>query len=337
LKKKSGKQKESGLSWILYAMLAALIILYAYTSNAIIGAIALFMIIVILFFEVKTSIKSEGAKKSIIDIASAVGAAVVVWVVLIIVLQTSAPIDAVSSCSMLPVLHRGDLVILRGIGNMNDFISSKHVPVINVSNSAFQNMQSNMQNEFLAFFAYVNGNKSKISYTTTGIDNYTVGLYRTDCLSQKNYIGQQSQIAQCFAPSQVQDSNLIRYGYAIGNLSANAQIYRAIYTSQISILNRTLIENYSNPIIVYETTGRDAFSGSIIHRLYAILNVSGSYYFLTKGDNNQALDIEFSNYPINQSKVLGYVIAQVPLVGFVKLLLSGQITTPAGCNQVLSP
>jgi hypothetical protein len=74
----------------------------------------------------------------------------------------------------------------------------------------------------------------------------------------------------------------------------------------------------------------------VIHRLYAILNVSGQYYFLTKGDNNQALDIEFENYPASKSDVLGYVIADVPVVGYVKLLLSGQVATPAGCNQTLS-
>jgi hypothetical protein len=47
--------------------------------------------------------------------------------------------------------------------------------------------------------------------------------------------------------------------------------------------------------------------------------------------------MEFANYPANQSDVLGYVIADIPVVGYVKLLLSGQLSTPAGCDQVLSP
>jgi len=77
------------------------------------------------------------------------------------------------------------------------------------------------------------------------------------------------------------------------------------------------------------------FSGSIIHRIYAILNVSGSYYFLTKGDNNQALDIEFGNYPANETSVVGYVIAEIPVLGYVKLILSGQLSVPQGCNQTI--
>ena len=338
LSKKSIKE-ESKLTWILYAILAVTIILYAVTGNIFIGAIALLSIIIILVFEVKSSLKNEGVKKSAIDIASAVAAAVIVWFVLIFILQTSAPVDAVSSCSMLPALHRGDLVVLHGIGNVSSFAAREKVPVISVTNSAFQEMESNIQNEFLAFFAYYNDNKTELSYiiTTPSKSGYAVGLYEVQCLSQDEYLGLANESGACYVPLQFQDTNLIRYNYSLGTLVLNGTSYGAVYTSKISVLNTTVAENYSNPIIVYQTTSKDSFSGSIIHRLYAILNVSGSYYFLTKGDNNQALDIEFANYPENQSAVLGYVIADIPVVGYVKLLLSGQLATPAGCNQVLSP
>jgi hypothetical protein len=235
---------------------------------------------------------------------------------------------------MLPVLHRGDLVVLSGIENISSFAASKHVPVVNLNSSAFEAMQDNMNSEFLAYFAYFNGNKSKMSYIIPNDSQYSVGLYNTACISQKQYYGEQSSYAQCFVPSQQND--LIQYAYSIGRLSTENVNFSAVYTSQISVANTTLKENYTNPIIVYQTTSRDSFSGSVIHRLYAILNVSGQYYFLTKGDNNQALDIEFENYPASKSDVLGYVIADVPVVGYVKLLLSGQVATPAGCNQTLS-
>lgn len=338
LKQKGKKKEESKLSWILYGLLAVTIVLYAMTSSALIGGIALLTILIILVFEVKTSLKSEGVKRSLIDIASAVAAAVVVWLLLIFLLHTSAPVDAVSSCSMLPALHRGDLVVLRGITSMQSFISSTHIPVINVSSGAFSSMESGINSEFIAFFAYVNGNKTRISYLTlTNNSNFTIGLYNTACLSQKGYLGLQSQDYLCYVPPQQQVQNLIRYNYSIGKLYMNGSTFNAIYTSSISVMNASVADNYSNPIIVYQTTGKDSFSGSIIHRLYAVLNVSGSYYFLTRGDNNQALDMEFANYPANQSDVVGYVIADIPLVGYVKLLLSGQLATPAGCNQVLSP
>ncbi len=330
------KKQEPQVSWLLYALLAILIILYAFDNNILLGALALILILAIVALELKYSIKAEGMKKSFIDIVGAVAAAIIVWILLVIFLQTSAPVDAVSSCSMLPALHRGDLVVLHGLGNMPEFLSSHDVPVFNVSQQAFDQMQSNMPDEFLAFYAYFNGNKSLISYTIPSGAKYAVGLYSTSCLSSEEYQGQASRLAQCYVPIQDQRSNLIQYNYSIGTLTTSGVgSVPALYTSQITVGNRTISENYSDPIIVYETTSMDTFSGSIIHRLYAVLNVSGSYYFLTKGDNNQALDMEFGNYPANQSSVLGYVVADIPVVGYVKLLLSGQLLTPAGCNETL--
>lgn len=334
---KKNKKQESKLSWFLYILLIALILSYAVTSIAILGLLAFLLIVLILVFEVKSSIKKEGTKKSIIDIVSAIGAAIVVWILLIVFLHTSAPVDAVSSCSMLPALHRGDLVVLHGIDNISAFISNNHVPVVNLSKSEFEKMQNNMSSEFLTFYAYFN-NKSKISYTIPGNAPYKVGLYNTQCVSTEIYLNKMNLLYTCYVPQQNQSSNLIRYGYSRGTFSLNNQTYKAIYTSQISIGNETIGDNYTAPIIVYQTTRKDTFyPESIIHRLYAVLNVSGSYYFLTRGDNNQALDIEFGNYPANRSNVVGYVIADIPIVGYVKLLLSGQIETPAGCNQLLSP
>jgi hypothetical protein len=334
--KRRGKKQESKLSWILYILLAVIIVLYAILGSPIFGLISLLLIVFILIFEVKTSIKKEGTKSSIIDVASAVGAALAVWVLLIFILHTSAPVDAVSSCSMLPALHRGDLILLRGINNMSQFISSNHVPVVNVTLSEFQSMQNGISGEFLAYYAYFGGNKSRISYVITGNSSYSVGLYDTQCLSELSNENEENLYYKCYVPGQAQDANLVRYAYSTGKLTINSTSFNAVYTSQISIGNTTLEGDQGNPIVIYQTTSRDVFSGSIIHRVYAILNVSGSYYFLTKGDNNQALDMEFGNYPANQSSVLGYVVADIPIIGYVKLLLSGQIMTPAGCNQVLS-
>lgn len=336
MRDKKGKKPEPLLSWLLYLLLALLIGVYALFGNVVIGAVAFLLIIIIVAFEVKTSLDTEGVRKSVIDIGMAVGAAIIFWVLLILVLHTSAPIDAVSSCSMLPVLHRGDLVVLHGIDNVSAFASANKVPVINVSRQAFDSMQSNISDEFLAFFAYFNDNKSQISYVITNNSPYGIGLYNTQCLSQAQYLGQQGSLYKCMVPEQAQQSNLVQYSYGTGKLLYQKYTFKAIYTSQITIGNLTIAENYSNPIIVYQTNSKDSFSGDIIHRLYAVLNVSGQYYFLTKGDNNQALDIEFGNYPSNQSSVLGYVVADIPVVGYVKLLLSGQIATPAGCDTQLS-
>lgn len=334
-KREKKQNPEPGLSWLLYLLLVLLIVVYAAYGNIIVGAVALLLIVFILVFEVKTSVESEGTKKSIVDVAVAVGAALLVWVLLIVLLHTTAPVDAVTSCSMLPALHRGDLVVLSGIVNLTSFIARSNVSVVNVDPGAFDRMQGNMTKEFLVYYAYFNDNKSQISFLVPSNDTqYKVGLYSNSCVSQKEYYGESKQLSQCYVSSQ--QGNLITYSYSIGKVSTSKSTYSSPYTSQIIVGNATISENYTNPVIVYQTTSKDEFSGTVIHRLYAILNVSGSYYFLTKGDNNQALDIEAGNYPINRSEVLGYVIADIPIVGYVKLLLSGQIATPAGCNQTLS-
>lgn len=332
MKKAKDKKRKGSLIWLAYAWLAVFIIAYALSGRFVIGLLSLVTIIVILILEVKASVRSEGIGKSVIDIATAVGAAVLVWILLIFILHTSAPVDAVSSCSMLPALHRGDMVVLMGIDNFSKFISTHHLPVANVSSASFQSMESNMSSEFLTFYAYSGSNLSAISDIVSS-SQPKVSLYNTKCLSTYTYAGNPSGYARCAVPSQ--NSNLIKYNYSIGKVSIGGTQYGILYTSGISAGKATIKENYSNPVIVYQTTSKDSFSGSIIHRVFAALNVSGKYYFLTKGDNNQALDIEFGNYPVNESSTLGYVIADIPLLGYVKLILSGQIAVPQGCNQTI--
>jgi signal peptidase I len=334
-KKAEPKGRQSSLVvWALYALLAALIILYALTGNAVVGVAAMLAIAGVFYYEIKHSIKTEGTKRSVIDIGMAVGAALLVWVVLMLVLQTSAPIDAVSSCSMLPALQRGDVVVLGGIGNPAQFAASKGIPVLNVSAGAFQRMEGNMSSEFLSFYAHPKANGSELSDVFDNGSGYEIGLYNTKCLSQFSYLGQAKYFPKCEVPMS-QSGDLIKYNYSVGKVEIAGAEHDIVYTSSITVGNVSVAENYANPVVVYQTSSQDYFTGSIIHRVFAVVDAGGSYYFLTKGDNNQALDVEFENYPANESSVTGYVLADVPLVGYVKLLLSGQIAVPAGCNQTI--
>jgi len=329
----SGKIKQKMPMWPFYLLLAILIIIYALHNSFLLGSFIFLLIIVILILEAKISIETEGKAKSIIDIGIAIVAVLLFWLLLIIVLNTSSPIDTVASCSMLPALQRGDLVVLHGIGNPALFAKAHNVPLINVSEPAFASMENNMNTEFLAYYAYFDSNKSKISSIIPIGSSYNIGLYNTYCIYNYIYLRRSGSIYRCFVSSQ--DNNLIKYNYAIGNVIIGGKQYNVVYTSSITINNITISQNFSNPIIVYRTTPRDYFSGDIIHRLYAILNVSGSYYFLTMGDNNPGLDIEFANYMPNESSVVGYVIARVPVLGYLKLIISGQFGQVAGCNQTI--
>lgn len=331
---KPEKQNEK-MIWLMYILLALLLITYALLQIPLIGFFALILIILILFFEFRTSVKTEGVKKSIYDIAIALGAILVLWVILILVLHTTAPVDVVASCSMLPNLQRGDLVLIHGITNMSQFLSSEHVPVVTVSQSVMNATLANMNSEWLSYYAYNPHDKSQIS--SSPVPNFSIGLYNNQCVYTDEFIGNEDEFSECFVNASAQNQNLIKYNYSIEELSGPGGVTtNIIQTSVISINNTVIVENYSNPIVVYSTTSNDYFpKEDIIHRVFAAIHAGNNYYILTKGDNNPGLDIQSANYPANQSAIVGYVIGRVPDLGYLKLIISGQLSSPAGCNQTI--
>lgn len=297
--------------------------------------------------EIRVSSNVIGTSKTALEVVEVlVGAYLLFVVVPSILLQTAhlgggwigitfnPPIDVVASCSMLPVLHRGDIVILHGITNMSAFLEHHDIPVVNVSRMQFESMVSNMQTEFLEPFAYLNGSKSDLTQSIRNGTKYGYGLYNVVCLSKES---QEETLAydQCFVPENSQGDNFIKYNYSIAKLASNDGNTSTLYISSITIGNTSITENYSNPVIVYRTTSQDYFEGDIIHRAFAAIRVGGNYYILTKGDNNPVLDIEDLNYPVNSSNVLGYVVADIPVIGYASLILKGQIGSVAGCNQTI--
>ncbi len=318
---------------ILYLFLALSVVGYILLSNPIIGAIAFVLLIFTIIEEFRQSVNDEGLRKSLYDVIAAIVIIVVIWMLLVIILGTSSPINVVASCSMLPTLHRGDLIILHGISNMTAFLESNKIPTVSISQLQMSALQSNMNYEFLAFFAYNSSNPSQIS-EIFGQPNLPIALYNTRCIDTFESSGQYSRIKECMVKSQ--GANLIQYNYSIVNVSiaGGASAYSA-QTNRISIANTTITENYSNPIIVYRTTSNDSFTGDIIHRLVAAIKVGNQYYLLTKGDNNPGLDIQFINYPIAQSAVAGSVVYDIPAIGYLRLIVSGMFATPQGCNSTI--
>ena len=237
---------------------------------------------------------------------------------------------------MLPVLHRGDIVILHGIPTFSKFITSSHVPIIAVTQASFTAMESNMSSEFLAYYAYFGGDKSNISQMIPkNSREYNVSLYNNACVERYVFDDEPSMFGLCYVGKNP-SNNLIKYNYTIANITINGTTESIVSTQQISINGVNVEENYSNPIIVYQTNKNDVFTGDTIHRLVAFINVGGAYYTVTKGDNNPEFDIQFGNYPALQSSVVGYVVTSIPVLGYFKLLLSGNFGPTPGCNQVIS-
>ncbi|MFI5412369.1 MAG: hypothetical protein ACHQX1_00575 [Candidatus Micrarchaeales archaeon] len=283
------------------------------------GAAIFFLIIIILVLEISNGFKEEGAKKNITEILAAVIIVVVFWYALRFVLNTNYPLDVVPSCSMLPVLHRGDMILLQG-ANQNNLIA----PIVNVTSSQFSSSFSSTGTEALQCVAYsANNGNVRVSQIVSPGDN--VGLLLVSSTG--------SEIVQ----NSYQNNSLVKYTCGIVNVTyQNGTVEKEASTTAITIGNTTITGDKNNSVIVYATVPQDQFyregDGYIVHRVYALINASGTYYALTKGDNNPGLDVQYMNTPANLSQIGGKVIGSVPFLGYIKLILSNNFVEPTGCN-----
>ncbi|VVB67533.1 Uncharacterised protein [Candidatus Norongarragalina meridionalis] len=104
------------------ALAGLVLFLAAYVATGFVpfafGVFACVVAVIILEILTEDTFKSsKGAKQSAWELGIAFATAIAAWFLLGFVLQTSSPINVVTSCSMLPVLERGDLIILQG-GNI---------------------------------------------------------------------------------------------------------------------------------------------------------------------------------------------------------------------------
>jgi signal peptidase I len=322
---KSKTKRPRVVTWPLYVALVALFALYIYYQQVqslaeILGALLFFLIIVLVVMELINSVGEEGYAKNIIELAIAVGAILLFWFAIKSALQTRYPLDVVPSCSMLPDLHRGDMIVLHGIKNLSQI----KAPVIDVSAAAYQSMLKNIEGEELQCVAY-NVTKGNTKISQTLLPGYSIGLYQP-------YPG------GIVMPQGNQSASLITYTCGARKIMFdNGTTENEVYTSAITVAGTSVIGDDNNTVVVYQTTPDDYFytlgDRYIVHRVYAVIDTGGNYYALTKGDNNAGLDIQYGNYPANESYVEGRVIASVPYIGYLKLILNNQFGEPAGCNS----
>jgi len=90
------------------------------------------------------------------EIAISFAAAVAIWLALGFLLSTSAPLDVVTSCSMMPALQRGDLIVLQGVPAERII-----APEINVSRVSFL--------QELGICVFEQGGKRVAKYCTNAI------------------------------------------------------------------------------------------------------------------------------------------------------------------------
>ncbi len=320
-------KKNAITTWPLYILLVAAFILYIlYQSNAalaiIFGIVTVVILVMLIGLEVVNGSKQEGKLKNALEILLAIVIVIAIWFAMQFILHTKYPIDAVPSCSMLPALQRGDLILLQGAN-----ASMIKAPVVDVTPSQVQGMLNNIANESLECVAYrINGRTANISQVV--LPGYSIGLFK------------QEQTGGNIIPNASQGNNLVKYQCGITNVVfTNGTRLEEAYTQSITVGNSTITGDHNNSIIVYETVPQDLFyqegASYVVHRVYAILNADGNYYYLTKGDNNPGLDMQYENYPEIQSYVQGKVIGKLPFLGYLKLILSGTLSQPSGCNSTL--
>lgn len=282
------------------------------------GLIAL-EIILFVFLEIKSGVKKHGWKHEVVDTLIALLVAVALWVSATIVLNTSSPISAVVSCSMLPNLDRGDFVIVQG-GEAAGY-------EINMTREEFS-----LFRDRISTVEYNNSNRT----LDTTLYYFCAAMEEEEMC--KEFKSRPSQFVEKRGP--------FEYHYATCwiNVSDGSRRYGPCLKSVV-FKEKEYIPNFSHDTIVYQPVEGDLFGqiGDIIHRVYFKVNVDGEIYYITKGDNNPVLDIQVYDFasmkynsPVPEANSRGKVIGRVPYLGYFKLFISGFWTEDEQCHMQLT-
>jgi signal peptidase I len=268
--------------------------------------------------EVKEGAEKHGWKHEVVDTVIALAIALGIWFGASFLLNTSSPISAVVSCSMLPNLQRGDFVLVQG------------APV-----KAYRISMSQGELDSLA------ASKALITYPGGNASIY--GSIYPYCLNSR-----QSPVCQAFIQtpeSVVEEKGAFTYRYERCPVHfQNGTDAVAPCLKSVEFKGEEYLANFSNDVVVYQPPQGDLYSaiGDIVHRVMFQIDVDGKQYYLTRGDNNPLLDMQvydystgITNHPIPQDRLRGKVIGRIPLLGYFKLFLSGYFQEDAQCRTQL--
>ena len=298
------------------AVVAATILLYVLTKHPIFGVLVAIEIIGIVIIEVRLGVKKHGWKGELKDIAISLGAIVIIWLGMMFVLNTPVPLDAVVSCSMLPNIERGDMVVVQGAEPLGYYIEMTPAEFEALNGPAVVTLPNGGEAEVLG---------SLYSYCSQVQDEACVEFVEgPEGFSEKR------------GPLEMHYSSCQRtYG----------EYYIEVpCVSSVTFKGKDYPINYSHDTIVYQPAEGTLYSlaGDIIHRLYFVVDVDGEKYYLTKGDNNPQFDIQdysygygMGNTPPGKEQYKGKVIARIPYVGYLKLFISGFFSETPFCDSYL--
>ncbi|MCX8175329.1 MAG: hypothetical protein N3E51_03935 [Candidatus Micrarchaeota archaeon] len=299
---------------VAYALIALFFVLYLFSGLWYFGLLAGLTIVWAVALEFLLGVRQHGFAREIKETLFAVFLAVGLWFGLGWVLQTPSPLNAIVSCSMLPNISRGDMVVLAGgeirapqetVGSLEGMEHAKVYregkPVATVKGSLYSHCAQRAADTLCSEFV------RNPSAFTERKGEFEFGYAKCEIVSK---------------------SGARQYGPCVVWLAVNGRRYYA---------------NFSNDVAVYAPRPDEYYSrvGDIIHRVFMKVESNGSIYLLTKGDNNPVFDIQVydertgaGNRPVEIERSKGKVIFSIPYLGYFKLFISpSAIPTPEGCDR----
>jgi hypothetical protein len=316
-------------AYVQFAILLGTLLLYLLVKGfspqlgVLLLALIFIEILAMVALEVRQGAREAGWKHELLDTVLALAAAFAIWISASFVLNTSSPISAVVSCSMLPNLYRGDFVVLQGAQP-----DSYHI--------------SMTEREFADFSAGTptllwNGTSTRVNgsaYAYCGPSN--PGAYAPLC---RAFVSDPASVEEVSGPFTYRYSTC-----SINYTDKGATVYGPCLTS-VAFHGAEYPMNLSHDVIVYKSDPGNYYGliGDIVHRAVFTVDVNGDEYYLTKGDNNPIMDNQVFDYekyrmgnqPIPARNVRGKVIARIPILGYYKLVLSLYFQEDAQCNTLM--
>jgi len=290
---------DSKLPWLL---IVAFFMLYLVSTKFSPGFAPVFAVLValaivgIVLLEIWIGVKTGGLGNEVKETVLAILVAAALWYGGGWLLNTAVPLDAVVSCSMLPALNRGDMLVLHG--------GEVEAPIAKMSGAEWDAVEaSGVLKRQCALCKDANSEWGCLGDNMGGMATPS-GLLDFKCslCERKNTAGSK-QFVPCVTGVDINGKN---FDYSKGMET-----------------------------VVYAPKPSDPFarSGDIVHRARFIVDVDGRKYIFTKGDNNNLFDVQIGNAPVEPERIRGRALVRLPYMGYLKLFLSGMFGEPVGCDE----
>ncbi|MDE1797986.1 MAG: hypothetical protein KGH63_01090 [Candidatus Micrarchaeota archaeon] len=323
-----------------YLLLVAILVLFILTKNALVGLLGGLTILFIVAWEFYCGFKAGGIGSEIRETAIAILIALVIWFGSGFLLNTSTPINAIVSCSMLPTYERGDLVILQGAPIATQYVPYAG-PASDVNSTAiitYQGQNEVVDGSMLAHCANAAASGGA-GGPASGADAWCPAFLQTPQAFVETHGPVVIHYGAC--PRYYPATGQTRVGICATSLSVAGQSAGAIGQATPT----PVPFNASHELLVYTPAPGELYSqvGDIVHRAAFALNTTTGIVYFSKGDNNPIYDFQAydqntreGNNPIHQSQIKGKVIARVPYLGNLKLFITPQVLVggaTAGCDS----